>query len=164
MVLGSRTLYSDETLNLVRYRQVRFDAQCNVTGPERFKWELKTYLQNVRPLERDRVTKAYENLVYMVNKTPDDLDLLKEAMHAVAKFEKSLPKAFKHTLGNLSIKALYVIGDEDTANTVSSCNLLFYTILWYFKNCLYISVDVGAIIESIFWRLWRLASFLRYAV
>lgn len=118
MLLGSRTLFSDETLHLVAYRQVRFDAQCNVTGPERFKWELKTYLENVKPLEKERLTSAYENLVYMINKTPEDRDLLKQTLFAIAKWEKLMPKAFKRTLGNLGMKAIYVLNDTTTAKEV----------------------------------------------
>lgn len=103
---------------MTAYRQNRIDAQRNVEMPERFKWELITYVQNVKPLEFAHLKHAHEVLVHLIDQKSQDTDLLQQTLGAMTRFPSIAP-TMQHTIGNLTMKALHVINDTNSASRVS---------------------------------------------
>lgn len=111
---ASRTLFDDRSLHLETYRKNRIDAHNNIEHSERFKWELKSYVENVKPLDLTNLKNSCEILMHLVGEDSYDIDLVRQVLLAFNTANAST--VLKHTMGNLTMKAFHVINDTDGAS------------------------------------------------
>lgn len=107
-------MFTNETLDLGTYQRNRQSAEDNVEHKEQFKWELKCYMENVKPLELTQLQNACEILVYLITSNPDDMNLIKQTLYNLKTFG-NLPSVSKHTIGNLIVRGYHTLNDVENA-------------------------------------------------
>lgn len=116
-----RTLFTQETLEISSFKDTREEAKQNVQRPEAFKWELKCYLDNEPNKDLNHLKNAAEALTYLVFNEDDDIDLMKRTLKMLNSYE-SLSNKAKTTIGNLYMRALYIMNEPDKMKEVKFHN------------------------------------------